>query len=1428
MKKRMRKRMLCLLLTFIMTITNGNVISFAQLISENTIAEPLDGPTEVHEYLAPKNRALNLEEMSDNRAKYESLLDSGYSNYEMPVKFRELFGESYSDEYVREHYAEIFDLVEGEEIDQAFLNVITNYNEDFDLQNSVLKSEQRSLDTFDPNIPEDGVIAPEFVEDEEPFITYPEDLPVIEEEKKDEPILPEIVEPQEPENNLPEIVEPQKPENNLPAIEEDSESVVPEEPEIDLPEEAMPEDSENLDTAEPDKILPDDSSSPEVVETNNTLPQILESKQQELESLSEENAKISNDLENSNINTFENISNDKSILEMEEQPAKENDTMLMSTATNINTLVKVWFTDKTNTSISVNVEFKSGDEANNYLKMYDKGQKKWTTLLGQGQQTAMSRNFTVSGLIPGNTYIFSVGKYDWANKTWQTAYTTIQTRGAKTQTLQISSKTSNSVTFAAYFPSEGIWGNTLRYYDKATKTWVNISGTDLYQTSGMYILKNMAPGVDYNIYIQNYDHLNDKWNDREMVSFQCDLPQENLLSYNRSNIDFKLDKMFTDLLGSSLTDRFLTNTNEGYNTMYNLVNGNLTYSGGRMKLEHTRNLSYDKEGLSGWPIYWQLYDTSPIYNYSYCMDHAINMSQYAVDTTEAPFHEISHNFDNYKWTFEPEALAILKIYYHYSITGQSMVTAGKIPFTGSQYKTYMKSYATRISGNINYDEAMSKNVYSPYSLAYNLGDIADTIGWDKFTQAFTFMYNQPSKNIPTTKIGKLNLFLSKLQDFSGKDVFAMFTEKEKSLYASYFGGEMKYVKVDAEEVGSVIKGVVYKNSVMSPAITSQDLNATMEFNSLEINTANRWLEYQIKVDTVGGTSWLVTSSKVMYENPSYLYNDGNILGARASDEKTWKTLSVSVEEEASKQTLLPANREKLQGKPIIKIALQFKETNDIYYFEGEIPRDIYDGTKSIAYNANTWADTKQELNTSLFWYLGLNTDSLPSGQLTINEAQKGLAYNAAQLYQKLGASAFDQTFAYFKSLTSLPVTPLDRLNVFLTALKEKSGQDVISQFDITALSYYEALFGGKIQYGGNDEQWNLIILKDENGNDIRIFTLDTTDETAKITIRMDDTNKEATKLIISNGRWVVDAQSRASSGNVDYNYWNNKFMNQSENISKNDLLNLIKPHVILKINEIFGETVTAADMSMIERGITDSIQDNLYNGSLLSFLRPKTNVMYARAKMISDAFFVAAYLEASDKSVSSVLPYIGDKEEQALFMSIVSDNDNLGRMPVLVAAIPVMAIAVVAIATAVVIYEVSMDMGKLVSDYLTSVAQVRSNEGSVGVADKLGDIAGGFDNKQCDKARDAMVTYLDKQKQEYEIVSLQFDPKGRGYVLCLSSGSQEAISINGYHVGVLYKGKVYCNIHPTGWPLVDWLNDFVGDGACVITPAKYQALKTVY
>jgi RHS repeat-associated protein len=87
-------------------------------------------------------------------------------------------------------------------------------------------------------------------------------------------------------------------------------------------------------------------------------------------------------------------------------------------------------------------------------------------------------------------------------------------------------------------------------------------------------------------------------------------------------------------------------------------------------------------------------------------------------------------------------------------------------------------------------------------------------------------------------------------------------------------------------------------------------------------------------------------------------------------------------------------------------------------------------------------------------------------------------------------------------------------------------------------------------------------------------------------------------------------------------------------------------------------------------------------------------------------------------------------------------------------------------------------------------------------------IAKKFDNFQCDKCAAAIGKEFKKKGISAEIVELKTAAFNKGGEYIWNDRVQGTISTNGYHVGVLYEGKVYDNIYPEGIEYKDWQQSF--------------------
>ena len=131
--------------------------------------------------------------------------------------------------------------------------------------------------------------------------------------------------------------------------------------------------------------------------------------------------------------------------------------------------------------------------------------------------------------------------------------------------------------------------------------------------------------------------------------------------------------------------------------------------------------------------------------------------------------------------------------------------------------------------------------------------------------------------------------------------------------------------------------------------------------------------------------------------------------------------------------------------------------------------------------------------------------------------------------------------------------------------------------------------------------------------------------------------------------------------------------------------------------------------------------------------------------------------------------------------------------------------------------------GILVVDLINNAIQAKQNEQALKVAqaeDELPNIASGYGNLKCKEAASAMQRYLKKNKLHGAFVTLSFPNAHNGFVVSKSKGG-DAISRNGIHMGILFNGKIYCNVHPYGLPKQMWINDFEASAP----PRNYYEMK---
>ena len=363
-------------------------------------------------------------------------------------------------------------------------------------------------------------------------------------------------------------------------------------------------------------------------------------------------------------------------------------------------------------------------------------------------------------------------------------------------TINVVSRTHNSITIDMWFANNTSQNNSIAMRDPATNEWRWIFGQGQPPgRTGRHIITGLSPGVTYFISAHALNYSTRLWEVDITVGVPT-LPAPNLVSHSRSSVDFRLDRTFTDALGPTLTNNFLDATNQAFYVIRDFIGGSRFYTGGRMSLEHARDLPRYVEGVAGWPMQWQLYNSYSDWVF-FSLDGAQRMRHTNIETDETPIHEIAHNFDSWRWSFEPEAVAVFFTYYYYATTNRRLAVSNQSrTFRGSEFRDFMRNYANRVLGHFNHNEAMRQGVYSCYSMAYSLSRIAAQIGWQPFTDTFIRFHNMELWQVPQTDLEKLNTFLTFLRYYSGdRDVIAMIPQYAIPIYESYFGGRIQYVAV---------------------------------------------------------------------------------------------------------------------------------------------------------------------------------------------------------------------------------------------------------------------------------------------------------------------------------------------------------------------------------------------------------------------------------------------------------------------------------------------------------------------------------------------------------------------------------------------------------------------------------------------------------
>jgi hypothetical protein len=428
------------------------------------------------------------------------------------------------------------------------------------------------------------------------------------------------------------------------------------------------------------------------------------------------------------------------------------------------------------TSITVQLTFPAASTGRQLHIYYPTG---WAQYSGNSS-TMASGNYTVSGLAHSTQYGFFV--YYTVNGTLM-SYGTINgwttAQGPTTASLTASSITSTSFNLNVQFPTGKYVSNAqLQVLNPYPYKWTMLTLNA--SPNGTYARTGLVTGYTYAFIIY--------WRERDtgdtshslMLEVTTTLPAQTTVYTDSTYFTFGLETYDVNLFASGKYAAWRTKMDTAYANMLNLT-GEAPYNGEKITIQSTRDPMPGVWAYAGNPIRWSKSGvTSQIL--------AINADD---DWSYGILHEIGHDFDSARWNFDAEFFANLKVTYVVDTNPAARVWTAlidSVPYINSS--NLLAFYKTYAPGS--YDKTVALGTYDNDGLNYTFLKIKNQIGWEPFRQTFRYFNSLSTAAVPSTNLGKLNLFLSKLKDYSGTDIFVLLTVQERNVYQAKFGGTIAY------------------------------------------------------------------------------------------------------------------------------------------------------------------------------------------------------------------------------------------------------------------------------------------------------------------------------------------------------------------------------------------------------------------------------------------------------------------------------------------------------------------------------------------------------------------------------------------------------------------------------------------------------------
>lgn len=381
---------------------------------------------------------------------------------------------------------------------------------------------------------------------------------------------------------------------------------------------------------------------------------------------------------------------------------------------------------------------------------------------------------------------------------------------SSTANLTITSKTDTSVTFTVTYPSNYALGNVIALTDFNQGTTIEYLPFDIDRSgstkndwklrNGTYTISGLVPGGMYYIWAawstDGGSHV--YWKDSVLRRVQLPpIADQQMTLTQGSYVTANIETNDKAIASTSNFNKWLGNMDSVYSSLQDFT-GYTPYNGRKIQIKSTRQdmNGSNPDGVNYWQLTWG-WSGNPIL-ISRPFYRSIMQRLSSGDWGDVIIHELSHDFDMDEWCFDYEVLADLKLSY--------------ILQTKSSAKIYRPDTDKYYTGNNIYDFFYSDQANSyQYSFAdgyYNnrgmtaiMLRIKNELGsWDAFRKTFRYMadlsndeydyiYSSSSRD---PEMGKFNIFITKLRDFSKKDIISKLTASEKNIIENQYGGVISY------------------------------------------------------------------------------------------------------------------------------------------------------------------------------------------------------------------------------------------------------------------------------------------------------------------------------------------------------------------------------------------------------------------------------------------------------------------------------------------------------------------------------------------------------------------------------------------------------------------------------------------------------------